>query len=164
MILKVSDCQKQNLESSQRKCGLCTVEYYSTFKKVEAYTCYPTDGLHRCYAQCNKTDTEGQIPCDFTHVRAPVLSGVETGGRNGAQKLGVSDSRDKSQLGKVSSSGVHGVVFAQQQNLTLAWGGVCTTAKLNTIVKPIHGVAGVSFHLFKGWIIFHGAQTVLSLA
>ena len=100
MILEVSDCQKQNLESRQRKCGLCTLEYYSTFKKVEADTCYPTDGLHGHYAQCNKTDTEGQIPCDLTHVRALVLSGVETGGRNGAQKLGVSDSQDRVSWGR----------------------------------------------------------------
>ena len=92
------------------------MEHYSAFKKVETDTC-TTDGLQGCYAECNQTDTEGQVLCDFTHVRAPVLSYVETGGGNGAQKLGVSDSRD-SQLGKMSSSGVRGVVFTQQHVCT----------------------------------------------
>lgn len=95
--IKVSDCQK---ESSKRKCGLCTVEYHSAFKKVEADTCYTTGRLQGRYAECNKTDTEGQTLCDFTHVRALVLSHVETGGRNRAQKLGVSDSRDRASWGR----------------------------------------------------------------
>ena len=37
-----------------KMCYIHTVEYYSAFKKVEADTCYTTDGLQGCYAECNK--------------------------------------------------------------------------------------------------------------
>lgn len=40
---------------------------------------------------------------------------------------------------------------------------VCLITLSITSLKPIRG-AGVSFHLFKGWIMFHSTQTTLSLA
>ena len=115
--IKMSDCQKQRILKAARESVVCVLwNIIQPLKRWKLTPATPQMGSKDVMLSVIR-DTEGQILCNFTHVRAPVLSYVETGGRNGAQKLGVSDSRD-SQLGKMSSSGVRGVVFTQQHVCT----------------------------------------------